>query len=260
MSLHHHRLAAVPPNPCVVDLTDAASIASSPSAADTELDDPECDVAELFSPPRVCARAVNYGLVGGFSHDLKTGVDLNSFDGRALTWAALRSASPRVLVASPPCTWFTRIQFLNARHYTTDIVAVREATAMSLLDFAVRCCSEQFNHNRGFIFEHPWQATSWQISPTLRALANLPTVAAVDFDQCRTGLVGPNGQPIKKRTRFLTNMPQVVTCFAQLQCNCKEKHLNLMGACNGIQLSSYCQVYTPMLCDTILECVRAYVA
>ena len=87
-------------------------------------------------------------------------------------------------------------------------------------------------------------------------LANLDGVASIDFDQCATGLVGPNGQPIKKRTKLLTNVPEVLERFAGRQCTCAVAHLRIEGSCLGVPLSKYCQVYTPKLCDELLERVR----
>ena len=120
-----------------------------------------CDVAELFSPPRICARAGLWGLIPGFSHDLCSHVDLSTFWGRAQSWGELQHWSPKVLVASPPCTWFSTLQNINQRHYTEEDRTHRDKQAMSLLSFAVSCCKSQYDAGRGFIFEHPWKATRW---------------------------------------------------------------------------------------------------
>ena len=62
---------------------------------------------------------------------------------------------------------------------------------------------------RGFVFEHPAGATSWN-NPSLQSLIAMDCVLSVDFDQCATDLRGPNGQPIRKRTRLVSNMPSVI--------------------------------------------------
>ena len=75
------------------------------TVADEDTLEVSCSVvAELFSPPRLCARAARFGLVPGFSHDLGTQIDLSTFEGRSLSWSELCSTKPKVLVASPPCT------------------------------------------------------------------------------------------------------------------------------------------------------------
>ena len=184
--------------------------------------------------------------------------DISTFWGRAQSWGELQHWSPKVLVASPPCTWFSTLQNINQRHYTEEDRTHRDKQAMSLLSFAVSCCKSQYDAGRGFIFEHPWKATSWQRQPLVE-LAGLDGVGSIDFDQCCTGLVGPNGQPIKKRTKLLTNIPPVLLRFSQHQCSCSMKHLRIEGACRGIPLARYCQVYTTVLCDEILVCIDEYV-
>ena len=60
------------------------------TVADEDTLEESCsDVAELFSPPRLCARAARFGLVPGFSHDLGTQIDLSTFEGRARSWIEL---------------------------------------------------------------------------------------------------------------------------------------------------------------------------
>ena len=60
------------------------------------------DVAELFSPPRMCLMVIRLGLVAGFSYDLTTGTDLATWAGRAEAWSGLQNQRPRLLVCSPP--------------------------------------------------------------------------------------------------------------------------------------------------------------
>ena len=218
----------------------------------------ECDVAEIFSPPRLSPRADLWGLRGGFSHDLTTGYDLLTTLGRSQSWHELQSSKPGVLIVSPPCTWYSAIQNLNMHRYSADVREARSRDAGQLLGYALRCCKEQLLCGRGFVFEHPWKASSWKL-PAVTEFLCLDGVATIDFDQCATGLQGPNGQPIEKRTRLMTNMPQIVEVFSKLQCKCKVKHLNIEGACLGVRLGPYCQVYTPALCDQLLGCSASYI-
>lgn len=238
--------------------TDPTAMEIITVADEDTLDESLSDVAELFSPPRLCARAARFGLVPGFSHDLRTQMDLSTFEGRAQSWSELCSTKPKVLVASPPCTWFSTLQHLNKGRYSVDVWARKEQLAMSLLSFAALCCKLQYTDGRGFIFEHPWTATSWHRAPLVE-LAALDGVASIDFDQCSTGLVGPNGQSIKKRTKLLTNVPGVIVRFSAHQCSCTTDHLHIEGSCLGIQLSRYCQVYTPRLCEELLWSISDYV-
>ena len=113
------------------------------TVADDTLEESSSDAAELFSPPRLCARAARFGLVPGFSHDLHAQMDRSTFEGRAQAWNELCSTKPKVLVASPPCTWFSAMQNLNKGRYYEDIWAREEQLAMSLLSCAALCCKLQ---------------------------------------------------------------------------------------------------------------------
>ena len=234
------------------------SVSSGTLTSETQCDIVQCDVAEVFSPPRICARAEQKGLVGGFSHDLTTGFDLNTPMGRAQSWHELEIYQPRVLVVCPPCTWYSKMQNINRHHYSEETIARRQKEADALLEYALRCCREQLTHQRGFVFEHPTKATSWK-HPSLQSLTGMYGVESIDFDQCATDLRGPNGQPIRKRTRLVSNMPSVIEAFAELQCACRKPHLTIEGACMGIQLAKYCQVYTPLLVDILLDCADRHI-
>lgn len=68
------------------------------------------DVAEVFSPPRLCKRAHLHDLVSGFSLDLThadpyTGKswDLSNPDVVKSVWGLLYKSKPGLLVLSPPC-------------------------------------------------------------------------------------------------------------------------------------------------------------
>ena len=81
-------------------------------------------------------------------------------------------------------------------------------------------------------------------------------VMTVDFDQCKVGLRSPDGRPMKKRTRLLTNSSKVIRIFSELQCDCETPHVQVLGTNLGIRLASYCQVYTPQLCMHLLQALR----
>ena len=237
---------------------DVISVSSWTLTSETLHDIVQCDVAEIFSPPRLCARAEPKGLIGGFSHDLETGFDLNTSMGRAQSWHELETYRTRVLMVCPPCTWYSKLQNANMHHYSEETIAERRHAADTLLGYGIRCCKEQLSWQRGFVFEHPSGATSWN-HPALKSLIAMDSVLSVDFDQCATDLRGPNGQPIRKRTRLVSNMPCVIDAFADLQCDCRKPHLTLESRCMGIQLSKYCQVYTPLLVDIILDCADRHI-
>ena len=158
---------------------DVISVSSWTLTSETQCDIVQCDVAEVFSPPRICPRAERRGLVGGFSHDLTTGFDLSTPMGRAQSWHELEIYKPRVLLVCPPCTWYSRMQNINRHHYSEETIARRQKEADALLEYALRCCREQLTHQRGFVFEHPTGATSWK-HPSLQSLTGMYGVESIN--------------------------------------------------------------------------------
>ena len=132
----------------------------------------------------------------------------------------------------------------------------RFADANCVLDFAMHIADRQLRGNRFFCHEHPSGASSWRRA-SVAQLANQPNVFLVSFDQCRTGLRTPSGlKPIQKRTVLMTNSRGIHNIFSPLQRNCTEEHAVIQGSESGLQLSSWCQVYSPELVDHLADAVR----
>ena len=64
------------------------------------------DVAEVWSPPRVTAKAVARGLVPGPAIDILQGYDLPSVGGRTKAWRTLKAVPPNVLIPPPHVVCF----------------------------------------------------------------------------------------------------------------------------------------------------------
>ena len=71
------------------------------------------DVAEVFSPPRVCAEALKFGLSAGQSMDLTTGWDFRKAEHRKLAEKYVNEVKPLLLIGSPMCTIFSVLQNLT---------------------------------------------------------------------------------------------------------------------------------------------------
>ena len=213
------------------------------------------DCAEIFSPPRVCRHAPALGLTAAFSHDLTTGVDMLTVEGRGQVFQDIDKCKPKLLISSPPCTWWSRMQSLNMRHLSQEEFDHKDRDARTLLDFGMVCCRKQWSDKRLFVHEHPVHASSWK-EPSVANLMGQDGVMTVDFDQCKVGLRSPDGRPMRKRTRLLTNSIKVVRIFSELQCDCATPHIQVLGTNLGIRLASYCQVYTPELCQYLLQALR----
>ena len=71
----------------------------------------------------------------------------------------------------------------------------------------------------------------------------MPGVQTVAFDMCACGMVSPLGEPIRKRTKLMTNHPGLATEISKYQCCKKHKHRAIEGSQLGHSLSKWAQVY-----------------
>ena len=110
--------------------------------------------------------------------------DLRMQKGQTRLWGLLARQSPRLLVVSPPCATFSRLQHLRR----TPMPEHERRDGLDLLEVAVKACSTQLKSGRTFIFEHPQSASSWEV-PCLQQLREHPEVQVIDLDQCMFGLV-----------------------------------------------------------------------
>ena len=127
--------------------------------------------------------------------------------------------------------------------------------ASALLTLAMRLAARQVSSGRYFVFEHPATAKSWD-TVVVQNVAALTGVRIVTFDQCRYGFVSPGGQPLRKRTSFMTNCSFVAKAFDGVRCQCSEPHKKSIGSEFGQGLSTWAAHYPPALCRELVMCAR----
>ena len=118
----------------------------------------EIHVAELFSEPRVTTWCEENDLNAGASFDLKTGWDLHRPEHRAAVLEYLKKAKPKVVIGSPPCTMFSRLQNMNG---WTEERQQQRRRDLILLRFAAKVYRMQTEAGRYYVHEHPATASSW---------------------------------------------------------------------------------------------------
>lgn len=224
-------------------------------------DEPEIhDFMEFFSPPRVAVALRREQMCAKHSFDLETGYDFLTCEDRAQALRLWQTHRPFFTMLSPPCTMYSSMQNLNLAKMDPDVKQKRFNEAHCLLDFAMMIAQRQMQRFKFFCHEHPQKASSWQ-RHTVQAVAALPGVMSVTFDQCQVGLKTPvSQQPLRKRTTLLTNSPQIVEVFAPLQCQCEVEHAVIQGSEGGISLSKHCQIYTPEFVEKLVEGVKRTLA
>ena len=81
------------------------------------------------------------------------------------------------------------------------------AEAVEFVNFAMELAETQRRGNRSFVFEHPWQASSWKLESVVSMWAK-SDVKEVLFDMCCFGMEARDADgvvPVRKTTRVLSN-------------------------------------------------------
>jgi hypothetical protein len=216
-------------------------------------------IVELYSPPRVTKELSSMPMLplsAGSTFDLRRGADGRSWDftkasDRAAALRQIRAERPALVIGSPPCTMFSRLNInLNAKKIGAGEWARRRAEGMVHLRFAVQVYQEQLRCGRHFLHEHPRTATSWSV-PEVLALRARPEVGEVIADLCQFGLrspspVGGTG-PARKPTRFLSSCPAILQNLEQ-KCRGGHSHVQLLGG-----RAAAAAIYPPGLCRAVLR-------
>ena len=212
------------------------------------------DLSEIYSPPRITARAARHGLKGGWA------LDITSNDENGIPWdfdvppmrekarALVRETKPTLLVWCPMCTWFCALQNLNFPRMDPAVVKAGLQKATRHLEFVCELYREQVRGGRYFLHEHPLTATSWRL-PCVQEVMGMPQVMTVVADMCCFGMVaretdGTTGL-VKKPTRWLTNCACIAACLSR-RCSMDHQHVTLLGG-----KAKAAAIYPDKLCDEI---------
>ena len=104
---------------------------------------------------------------------------------------------PKLVIGSPPCTFFSRLQEFNKHMYKDNAAWMAKFEAnMEQAKRYVRFCIKIYNYQREngryFLHEHPWLATSWML-PEMMALEKQEGVEKVRTDMCQFGMQSRTG-------------------------------------------------------------------
>ncbi len=221
-----------------------------------KLNDAKFHVAEAYSPPRMVLAAKRMGLRPGWSLDLSevdesTGQpwDLSTAAAQKRAMSKQKEDEPAMLVVCPPCGPFSSWMNVNFSSKPTEEVREILWNAMRHLTFAVEMCIEQAKNGRFFLFEHPYQATSWQTG-IMQRLLNMRGVMKFNFDFCTMGMKAKdaNGEIglVKKRTGLVTNSRHVAGLMEKAQCRGGHQHVVLQDG-----KPKACERYPDAFCDSV---------
>ena len=169
------------------------------------------DVSEMFSPERVTKVCEEFGLVPGQAMDLKNGFDFDRAADRNKAWKSIIADKPKLVIGSPPCTFFSKLQELNKYMYRDDKewmakFQLNVEQAKRYVRFCTKIYEYQRENGRYFLHEHPWLAASWCM-PEMQKLESMNGVIKVTpsrhntsrhpirHNQIRSGgVTGPDGE------------------------------------------------------------------
>ena len=173
----------------------------------------------------------------GFALDLTTNDadgaawDFDNLEMRQRALDRVRREKPLLLVGSPMCTAFPTWQYINQSRRDPAIVEAEKRRAVMHLEFCIELYREQLRNGRYFLHEHPAYATSWQEAAMKELEAESGVFISV-IDQCLYGAEGPNGDPLKKPTKFITNSSEMIKQLSQ-------RCLGKGGACSRAKGGSH---------------------
>ena len=212
--------------------------------------EPEFEVCELFSRPRVCPVAQEIGLKPGYSLDstwmddtTQQQWDLRSGRTQRDLWKLLKLQRPRLLVVSAPY-----LRFSTEKEMQED--------GSTFLKIAILACWSQLKAGQYFILELPTFAARWK-AEDLQRLAKEPSITEIVLDQCAYGLVSCDGlgwAPVKKSTKLLTN----VQCAQELLGRrCSRDHRHVQSVHGSVQTP---ERYPRELCKAFLKALQVEMA
>ena len=204
------------------------------------------DVAEVYSPQRVTLEARKHGLKPGEAMDLTTGWDFRQQEHRELAEKYVEELKPLLLIGSPMCTMFSRLQTLSG---WSDKKEERWVDAKEHIKFVIKLYEKQMAGGRLFLHEHPASATSWKLDEVQKVM-KIVGVKVVEADQCMYGLKtrGEKGQgevAAKKTTKFMTNSSGLAEELTK-KCDKGHAHQQLMDGRANVAAR-----YPPGLCRAI---------
>eukprot|EP00435_Cladocopium_sp_Y103_P030018 s1428_g7.t1 len=204
-------------------------------------------ILEVYSPPRVTKEAEKFGFTAGGALDLSTGWDFCKPSHQQAARRLVNELQPVLVILSPPCTTFSALRHLSNFKRDPAIVAKEEAEGRLHVRFSVQLARIQLRAGRGFLFEHPRNASSWTTTE-LQQLKDQDGVFAVAVDLCRFGLKTSKGAPALKPMLLLTNIEELATVLHRRCDGLHKSHQPLLAGEAALAAK-----YTPAFVDAILR-------
>ena len=111
------------------------------------------DVTEILSPERVATVCNAFGLTPGLSMDIRSGYDFDNKKNRDCCWEAIERNKPTMVIGSPPCALFSKLQELNKFMYKDNRMwmlkfQARMEQAKRYVEFCAKVYQYQIDNSR----------------------------------------------------------------------------------------------------------------
>jgi len=220
-------------------------------------------IAEIYSPSRVgaAAKKLGFNLGENKAFDLIEDENGRSWnftrrDHRDKVRKIIQQMQPYVVIGSPPCTEWTRLnRNINHPRMHPEEVRRRMWEARVHMEFVAQIYKDQLRAGRHFLHEHPASADSWK-EPQMRWLGGRPEVESIVSHMCRFGMTARDRDGevnlVYKPTRWLSSAPEILKKLAK-RCPGTHPHTKLEGS----RRTKEAAIYPIELCRAILQGIIA---
>lgn len=200
----------------------------------------EIVIADRFSSARVTMIGKEYGFRAGESMDLQSGWDFTEDEDRSRAWKKLRSDRPQLVIGSPACTAFSKLQKMTEQTWRSNASKEKKRTCM---------------------WKQAAKHVEFRIEPDLgpsqlcnRCCRTVCRVLRVKTTMCRFGMmqVDSNGKDthIKTQTRFATNSWGIADELDK-RCDGRHTHCHLVAGC-----AIAAEIYPDKPCKSICRGIK----
>lgn len=169
-------------------------------------------VSEIYSPPRVTARAGAWGLTPRAALDLTCGWDFSRIEDRLAAEKLIDEQDPELLIGSPMCTAFSTLQQWSFPRMEPGHLARMWEEATDHLRFCCKLYKKRREKGKKFLHEHPARATSWE-TEEIKGILKLKGVRRVTGNMCAFGMTSRDqwGEGfVCKPTGFMSNSEEIL--------------------------------------------------
>ena len=171
---------------------------------------------------------------------------------RRLVW----KHKPQFLVVCPPCTLFSSLQNLSPNGLPAERCPQLWAEALMMLEFGIELCQIQRRAGRGFLFEHPLTASSWEVGAVQQLQSEKGVLTSV-FEMCQFGMCAEDAHGrglVRKSTQILTNVDEVADYLSR-RCPGGHRHVHLVEG-----RARAAAVYPERMCEAVVKAVQLWQA